>query len=161
MELTISSPCPKKWTDLVGNDRIRYCGDCKLNVYNLAELRPAEIEALVRKTPGRLCGQLYVRQDRTATLWDCPTARAGALRRRIWKIAAGFSVVIVGLLFRGMQRPDTQNLPPWLRTVASWIDPEPEHPPVRMVGEITCVPRPPALPPTAANGAATEPKAGP
>jgi hypothetical protein len=147
MTLTVSSPCPKKWADLVGNDRVRFCGDCKLNVYNLAEMSPAEIEALVRRSSGRLCGQLYVRGDRTATLRDCPTGRSGILRRRLGKAAAGLLVVLFGLAFRFVDRPDTSGWPVWARTVANWIDPDPPSPKPRLrtLGEITCVP--PSPPP--------------
>jgi hypothetical protein len=60
MNLQISSPCPKSWDDLVGDHRIRYCGECRLNVYNLAEMPRVEVEALVRSTEGRLCGRLYL-----------------------------------------------------------------------------------------------------
>src|SRR5688572_18403137 len=87
MELRISSPCPKTWESLAGNDRIRYCGDCKLNVYNLAAMSREEVARIVRKTQGRLCGTLYVRPDRTATIRDCSK---GALRkkiRRAWAVA--------------------------------------------------------------------------
>jgi hypothetical protein len=151
MNLILSSPCPKRWTDLVGNDRIRYCGDCKLNVYNLAIMRPAEIEALFRKTGGRLCGQLYVRNDRTATLRDCPPGRSGVLRRRIAKAAAAFLALAVGLAFRGMDRPETSGLPPWMQAVANWIEPEKPLPPAgprpMMLGGIRCVPSTPPPPP--------------
>jgi len=161
MNLNISSPCPKKWSQLVGDDRVRYCGDCKLNVYNLTVMRPAEIEALVRRTSGRLCGQLYVRPDRTATLRDCATGRAGALRRKIWKLASAFLVLAFGLAFRGMDRPDTRELPTWLRAVANWIEPEKPVPPrlavgqLRVLGEICPVAPPPPVP------TGTAPKAAP
>jgi hypothetical protein len=153
MNFTIASPCPKRWKDLVGDDRVRYCGDCKLNVYNLAEMRPAEIEALVRRTPGRLCGQLYVRPDRTATLKDCTVGRAGILRRRLWKLAVGLLVLMFGLAFRGLARPDTSNLPSWLQAVANWIEPEQPRPlpfgGVQLLGKLQCVTPPPPPAPTA------------
>ncbi len=157
MNLTISSPCPKKWSQLVGNDRVRYCGDCKLNVYNLTAMKPAEIDALVRRTSGRLCGQLYVRPDRTATLRDCATGRAGVLRRRIWKVASAFLVLAFGLAFRGLDRPDTSGLHPWLRAVANWIEPEKPVPrpavgQLRVLGEIC---------PVQSLPTGTAPKAGP
>ena len=61
MELRISSPCPKSWDDLVGDDRIRYCGQCRLNVYNFAEMGREEVERIVRRSEGRICGTLFVR----------------------------------------------------------------------------------------------------
>ncbi len=158
MDFRISSPCPKRWTDLVGDDRVRYCGDCKLNVYNLSAMTPAEIAALVRGTSGRLCGQIYVRGDRKATLQDCPSGGVGALRRKIRKVASAVLVLALGLAFRGMDRPDTSNLPPWLRAAANGIEPEKPPPPPRprmMLGEI-CPATPPPPGPTG-----TAPRAGP
>jgi hypothetical protein len=60
MDLRISSPCPKSWDDLVGDNRIRYCGQCKLNVYNQADMSSEDVAEIVRKTEGRLCGRLYM-----------------------------------------------------------------------------------------------------
>src|SRR6185503_17057498 len=80
MELKVSSPCPVSWDSLAGDDRIRYCGKCRLNVYNLAVMSRGEVEEIVRKTEGRLCGRLYTRGDQTATVRDCPRS---VLRRRI------------------------------------------------------------------------------
>jgi hypothetical protein len=154
MELKISSPCPKSWDDLVGDQRIRYCGQCKLNVYNFAEMDREEVERIVRKSEGRLCGTLYVRGDRTATLRDCPSARARTLVRRAVKVAsflllAGFTGVC-----RTSERPDRSNLPRWIQQTLSVIDPERPpavpRPPHRLMGDVVCAPaKPPAPPPTA------------
>ncbi len=104
----MSSPCPMRWENLTGNDKIRYCGRCKLNVYNLAEMGKDEVESLVRTTQCRLCGRLYLRGDRTASLRDCPQGRAGKLRRRLLKAFAGVCVVV----------------PQWVQEIAAWISPE-------------------------------------
>ncbi|HLY08589.1 MAG TPA: hypothetical protein VKW04_04685 [Planctomycetota bacterium] len=157
MELKISSPCPKSWEDLIGNDRIRYCGQCQLNVYNLAQMRPAEVDALVRRTPGRLCGQLYVREDHTATVRDCPRARSGRRWRTLWTITAGALVVIFGLVCRTLNRPDTRGLPRWIRTAANWIDPEKPPPRTLLVGKISCSPPAPPAPPPSGNSGALAP----
>lgn len=150
MELTVSSPCPKTWEELVGNDRVRYCGQCHLNVYNLAIMKPAEIERLVHQTGGRLCGRLYVRQDRTATLRDCPTGRSSIVRRRIRQAAAAFSVVLFGLGCRSLERPSISSWPQWAQSVVKWVDPAAFRR-VPVAGGITCVPRPP-IPPVSNPG---------
>ena len=144
MELAISSPCPMTWEDLVGNDRVRYCGQCRLNVYDLTVMTPVEIERLVHRTEGRLCGRLYVREDRRATLRDCPAGRSGIVRRRIWKLAAAFFALAIGLACRGLDRPDLSGWPRWVQSVATWIDPE--IPPFRRstLGEMTAPKAPPA-----------------
>ena len=145
MNLTVSSPCPKTWEELVGNDRVRYCGQCHLNVYNLTIMNPAEIEQLVHQTGGRLCGRLYVRPDRKATLRDCPTGRSSIVRRRIRQAAAAFAVVIFGMGCRSLERPSISGWPQWAQEVVKWVDPAAFRR-VPVAGGITCVPRSPVPP---------------
>lgn len=33
----IASPCSADWSEMYGDNRKRFCGDCKLNVYNLSD----------------------------------------------------------------------------------------------------------------------------
>lgn len=149
MDLRVSSPCPKKWEDLAGDDRVRYCGDCRLNVYNLAEMSRPEVEALVRNSRGRLCGRLYLRGDRTATRRDCPGARSRMLLRRAATVAGVLLLVAFGCLFRSLPGPDRTALPFWVRDLVNMIDPSYEEPaPFEIVG-IICPVNPPAPAPTA------------
>jgi len=137
MDLQISSPCPKSWDDLIGDDRIRYCGQCRLNVYNLAEMPKAEVEALVRSTQGRLCGRLYMRGDQTATTRDCGGYRARQTLRR-WLTAAGvFLLVGFTWVSRSAESPDRTGLPKWAQSVLDVIDPPKKCSPRRyVVGEL-------------------------
>ena len=34
--IRVASPCPAKWEQMQGDDRVRHCDACNLNVYNLA-----------------------------------------------------------------------------------------------------------------------------
>ena len=140
------------WDDLVGNDRIRYCGKCKLNVYNLADMAPPEVEAIVRRTEGRLCGRLYLRGDRTASLRDCPSTAKRAILRRIVATASVLFLALFATLFRSMEGPDRSGLPGWLQSIVALIDPKPDRRPC-VVG--TLAPLPPPAPlqstPTATN----------
>src|SRR5262249_10788550 len=34
----IASPCHARWEDMVGNDRARFCGQCRKNVYNFSAM---------------------------------------------------------------------------------------------------------------------------
>jgi hypothetical protein len=147
MELKVSSPCPMSWDDLAGNDRIRYCGKCKLNVYNLAEMSAHEVEAIVRRTEGRLCGRLYLRGDRTASLRDCPSAEKSRILKRIVATASVLFLAIFASVFRSMEGPDRSRFPGWLQVVAEMIDPEPAHPPPSMLGGICAPPKAPVFPP--------------
>ena len=31
----VASPCPANWNEMIGDERKKYCSECKLNVYNL------------------------------------------------------------------------------------------------------------------------------
>jgi len=142
----VSSPCPMSWDDLVGNDRVRYCGKCRLNVYNLADMPSEEVEVLVRRTEGRLCGRIYLRGDRTGSLRDCPSAAGRRLLRRLVGTAAVLSLAVFGCVFRRMDPPDRKRFPGWLQDVVQAIDPEPRpRRPVVLMG--LCRPMPPPLPP--------------
>ena len=155
MNLRISSPCPKSWDELRGDDRVRYCEECHLNVYNLADMSREEVERLVKNSPGRLCGRLYLRGDRTATLRDCPSYRRSLVLRRAGAVAVVLALGAFAWIFRGMAGPDRSALPGWVRAVADVIDPLPQNPaPACAVGIIvpSRPPAPPApTPPRAAN----------
>ncbi len=149
MILRVSSPCPKSWLHLRGSDRVRYCDECRLNVYNVADLSGAEIRELLRRSSERFCGRLYLRGDRTATLRDCPGQRRRQFLRRTFLAASFLALVVFAALFRGMARPDTSRLPGWVRAVADVIDPpRPDPAGCDIVGII--VPKSPVpLPPPA------------
>lgn len=85
--IRIASPCPITWEQMVGDDSVRFCNHCRLNVYNLSSLNIADAEALVASTEGRLCARLYSRSDGTVLTKDCPVGLQ-ALRRRIVRTAA-------------------------------------------------------------------------
>ena len=133
---------------MVGNDRIRFCGRCKLNVYNLAVMNREEIEALVHASKGRLCGQLYMRGDRTATLRDCA---GGSRRKWVRRAVAVAGILVLGAfswLLRGIDEPNRSLHPAWIQAVLNWI--EPERRPRMVRGDIACPP--PRVGPTAPTG---------
>ena len=71
---------------MVGDARVRACGDCQQNVYNLSELTRDEAEDLIRAKEGRLCVRYFQRADGTLLLKnDCAV---GVKRRRHRRIAA-------------------------------------------------------------------------
>jgi len=61
--IQIASPCPADWNEMYGDGRKRFCGDCKLNVYNLSGMTRDEAEALVMNAEGRLWVRFYNRAD--------------------------------------------------------------------------------------------------
>ncbi|HEX8266022.1 MAG TPA: hypothetical protein VF596_11490 [Pyrinomonadaceae bacterium] len=90
----VSSPCPANWDEMVGDDRKRFCGQCKLNVYNLSGMPRNEAESLLLNAEGRLCVRFYRRTDGTVLTQDCPVGWK-ALKRKVSRTAtAAFSFVV-------------------------------------------------------------------
>ena len=90
----VASPCPADWNAMQGDDRKRYCGECKLNVYNLSGMTRYDAEHLLRMSEGRLCVRYYQRQDGSILTKDCPVGWARVKQRVSIMAAAVFSLVI-------------------------------------------------------------------
>lgn len=95
--IKIASPCSQNWDAMTGIGRKRYCGECKLNVYNLSGMTRAEAESLLINSEGRLCVRFYRRQDGTILTRDCPVGWQ-AIKKRISRTAAAFVSLLFGLL---------------------------------------------------------------
>ncbi|OWY70715.1 hypothetical protein B7486_14005 [cyanobacterium TDX16] len=83
-----------------GDERVRYCEECRLNVYNFAELSRGQAEDLIRETEGRLCGIIYRRPDGTVLTRDCPVGLM-AIRRgtaRVIRFSSAACLVLCGVV---------------------------------------------------------------
>jgi hypothetical protein len=81
---------------MAGDDRVRHCTLCSLNVYNFAEMTRDEVRELLVRTEGRVCARLYRRADGTVLTRDCPTGLR-ALRRRTSRAAAALIAALLSL----------------------------------------------------------------
>src|SRR5229473_6883076 len=63
--LRIAVPCQASWEGMAGDERVRHCTLCSLNVYNFAEMTCDEVRELLMRTEGRVCARLYRRADGT------------------------------------------------------------------------------------------------
>jgi hypothetical protein len=88
---------------MAGDDRVRHCAECNLNVYNFAAMTSAEVEALVATTTGRLCGRLYQRADGTYLTKDCPEGFKIKVRRVSRIAGAALAAATAGLNFAAAQ----------------------------------------------------------
>lgn len=103
----IASACPARWEDMTGNDTVRHCALCNLNVHNLAAMSAEDAERLLSghfgpdgsANPGRLCAVIYRRADGTVLTRDCPVgwARVRAAARRSLLRAAAALALVTGL----------------------------------------------------------------
>ncbi len=90
----VAAPCQRDWDKMSGDAKVRFCGDCQQNVYNLSELTTDEAHQLIREKEGKLCVRFYTRDDGTVLTRDCPV---GLQRKRKKLIAAGAATISMSL----------------------------------------------------------------
>jgi hypothetical protein len=151
--IQIASPCEADWDAMQGDDRSRYCGECKKHVYNLSAMTRPEAEKLVFEREGRLCVRFYRRHDGTVLTADCPVGLRGVRRRiaRTLAAACGLFLAILGstalgsFASRWLPRPAG----PPSQAFSEWLSPTNNPPPLVGVMVMGGCPAPPlATPPT-------------
>src|SRR5207248_8192511 len=90
----VAAPCPADWEKMVGDERMRYCGQCSLHVYNLSGMTKREAEALITNTEGRLCVRFYRRADGTVLSRNCPVGLSALKQRATRVVGAALSAVL-------------------------------------------------------------------
>jgi hypothetical protein len=101
-----------------GDDRVRFCDQCKKNVYNLSAMSATEARALVETNPGRLCARVYQRADGTVLTEDCPVGVARywrRIKRRTAGAVATLLFMVLGTVALARDR-GPQSSPNILRT---------------------------------------------
>ena len=96
----VAAPCPADWHRMVGDERVRFCGQCSLNVYNLSGMSRREAEALISSAEGRLCVRFYRRADGTILTNNCPVGLR-AIKRRVSRAAGATLSAVLGF-FAGL-----------------------------------------------------------
>jgi hypothetical protein len=98
----VAAPCKADWNQMIGSERVRFCAQCNLNVFNLSGMSRLEAESLIARTEGRLCVRFYRRSDGSIITQDCPVGLR-AIQRRVSYLgkailAAGFTfLATIGL----------------------------------------------------------------
>src|SRR5690606_3432990 len=155
--ITVAAPCSADSDDLEGDERRRYCRQCKLHVYNFAAMTSEQVQELVQRHEGRLCGRLYRRADGTVLTQDCPVGIARIRRQvRRWVVrAAGVVLVLLGgaavargKLSREPGEPLAAHAP--LATIDRWLNPNSGIQAVMGLIAIPSQPTPPPAPPAPA-----------
>lgn len=88
----VAAPCHVGFENMNGDDRIRYCQLCKMNVYNIGGMSTQEATELIQTNEGRLCIRLYRRKDGTVITDNCPVG----LRRIRDRLA---TITLLAVLF--------------------------------------------------------------
>jgi hypothetical protein len=106
-DLRIASPCSESWERMTGDERVRHCGKCQLDVFNLSEMTRDDAMALLEARAGvgqRMCVRLYRRADGTVITQDCPAALQ-RVRRRVARLGAALAgLLLAAVSFAGGAR---------------------------------------------------------
>jgi hypothetical protein len=94
----VSNPCPASWEKMQGDQRVRFCQECSLHVYNISELTKDAAEKLIRAHEGRLCVRYFTRADGTILTQDCGGGLRRAARRARAMVAAGAMLAVSAVL---------------------------------------------------------------
>lgn len=103
----VASPCSAGWDNMKGDDRVRFCGLCEKNVYDLSQMTRDEAERFVRENeaPGA-CIRLHRRKDGTILTADCAVGARRVLRLRVVGAVAGVSMLGAAVAAWTMIAPD-------------------------------------------------------
>ena len=166
----IASPCRADWDKMQGDERVRFCGTCAKNVYNLSSLSRKEAEKLIQEKEGQLCVRFYQRADGTMLTDNCPVGLK-IVRRPFQWLVAGFAALMASgaAVVASHNNPKTCDVPTIPGSVAAsslrdkmpfqWVFdyfyPRTQPQPIAMTGAIAAPPimGKPAMPqpkPTAA-----------
>jgi hypothetical protein len=158
----IASPCQVNWDDMTGDDRVRHCRHCKLNVYDLSAMQREEAEAFLQSREGRTCIRLYRRHDGTVLTRDCPVGLRAAKQRFVRAVAALAGVLlalVTGTLFGSrLNRLKPAGFRAPATAFAEWIEPGSTEQYTFSMGAWAC---PPSLPVYPYPGSTPESEAEP
>jgi hypothetical protein len=128
--LKIAAPCSADWDQMFSfeGERVRFCSQCNLNVYNLSDMSRQEADALIIKTEGRLCVRFYRKADGSILTQNCPVGLKAIRRRVAWvakvvlgmvlSLASGLGLYIFHLGRKPFPLPGNQNHDAFMGLVA-------------------------------------------
>lgn len=129
--IKVATPCSADWNVMSGDERVRACGACNKNVYNLSTLTREEAESLITEKEGRLCVRYYQRKDGTILLKDCSVGIKQKRKRRV--LAAGVIAMLGGGVFAAIKlsKPSVTSQGPHFELTPSAeivpVEPPPDH----------------------------------
>jgi hypothetical protein len=98
--IDVEQPCPVSWDSMRGDERVRFCNECSLHVYDLSAMTRPQAEAMVNEwEPGkRMCVRFYRRADGTVITKDCGGGVRAAARRATRRAAAVCAAILCAML---------------------------------------------------------------
>src|SRR5260370_39117585 len=96
----VAAPCKADWNQMMGDDRVRFCGACNLNVYNLSAMTRSDAESLIVRNEGRLRVKFYRRRGGAIIPRDRPVWLR-AIRDRVPDIANAVASAVLSVITGG------------------------------------------------------------
>ncbi len=93
-QLRVAKPCGVGWETMTGDEKKRHCDSCEMSVYNTEAMTAYEINRLITKTDGRICGRIRRRADGTIVTKQCPKGLRD-YGKRVSRIAAAAMTAIL------------------------------------------------------------------
>jgi TonB family protein len=93
-KISVAAPCTADWYQMYGNERVRFCGQCQLYVYNLSAMTREQTEQLILRNEGRLCVRFYQRKDGTILTQNCPNGLA-AVKAKFNRVRASIASALL------------------------------------------------------------------
>lgn len=128
--VSVDRPCPKRWSELVGDDTRRFCSECRLHVTNLSALTRAEGEAFLAEQSGSVCVTYVPAAGGGARPLE-PRPRAGFLRSLAHLAALALGVLTALPGCRPTEARPDGGTPP---------DPDEDHEAGSIVGKVRADP---------------------
>lgn len=110
--VVIAAPCPLSWDSMVGDDKVRHCGGCSKNVYNISAMTEKEAENFLQVNGATQCMRFYRRADGTIMTDNCPVGlrKIRDRVRNIGRLAASFVALVLAFPSASAQSPDGKML---------------------------------------------------
>lgn len=91
--------CPVSWDDMAGGAESRFCGECRCQVFDFAQMEPRAVKARLEASGGQLCARVTRKQGRIQMLAppSLPAAEIPRKAERATAIAAGLFGAWLGL----------------------------------------------------------------
>ena len=140
--IDIARPCPADWDQMRGDDQVRFCKHCSLNVYNLSAMSREAAERLVAEREGRLCIRMYRRLDGTVVTADCEGAIKLAAKR-IGRFAKAATAVVLTAALAPLGFSRWLGAAPTEKSSTSSVCVTPPQPTRAMMGDMIAPPPPP------------------
>lgn len=97
-QIEVASPCSAPWEEMEGDEKVRFCSQCQLHVFNLSAMDVEEAGARIAEHADGLCVRFFRRADGTLLTRDCPIGVGRKQRSRRLAIRTSVELVVAAAI---------------------------------------------------------------